>query len=290
MRPGRAGEQAADQERERDRGVDVDPHQPRRVGVLRGRAHRPPEPGAGDEQTSAITSGAVARTAKRVTVGDLDPADREQRVLRADQVRDALLGAADPQQADVLEDEREADRGDQRRQLRRVAQRPVAGALDHHVEAAAGDAGDDQRQQQAADQHRRRGRDPEPERGPERERDQRADHEHLAVGEVDQLDDPVDHRVAERDQRPDRAVGDPVDEVVAEPGEVAAGAQVVDAEGDRHRQQQRDQEKRRPARAEREPRADRRRADARGPAEEAGAVSVTRSRSSRRRRARRRRS
>ena len=32
-----------------------------------------------------------------------------------------------------------------------------------------------------------------------------ADHEDVAVGEVDQLDDPVDHRVAEGDQRVDRA-------------------------------------------------------------------------------------
>ena len=57
---------------------------------------------------------------------------------------------------------------------------------------------------------------PEPSR-----RDERADHEDLAVGEVDQLDDSVDERVAERDQRPDRAVREAGDEVVAEPGEVA---------------------------------------------------------------------
>jgi hypothetical protein len=43
---------------------------------------------------------------------------------------------------------------------------------------------------------------------PDRDRDERADHEHLAVGEVDQLDDPVDQRVAEGDERPDRAVGE----------------------------------------------------------------------------------
>ena len=38
--PGRAGEHAAEQERQRDRAVDVDAHQPRGVRVLRGRAHR----------------------------------------------------------------------------------------------------------------------------------------------------------------------------------------------------------------------------------------------------------
>ena len=44
--------------------------------------------------------------------------------------------------------------------------------------------------------------------------DERAEHEHVAVGEVDQLDDPVDERVAERDQRPDRPVRDPGLDVV----------------------------------------------------------------------------
>ena len=53
------------------------------------------------------------------------------------------------------------------------------------------------------------------------DRDERADHEHVAVGEVDQLDDAVDERVAERDQRPDRAVGEAVDEVLADAREVA---------------------------------------------------------------------
>jgi hypothetical protein len=39
----------------------------------------------------------------------------------------------------------------------------------------------------------------------EEEPDERPDHEHVAVGEVDQLDDPVDHRVAEGDEGVDRA-------------------------------------------------------------------------------------
>src|SRR3954453_7889 len=47
------------------------------------------------------------------------------------------------------------------------------------------------------------------ERAPDRDRQDGADHEALAVGEVDQLDDAVDERVAERDERPDRPVGQP---------------------------------------------------------------------------------
>jgi hypothetical protein len=37
------------------------------------------------------------------------------------------------------------------------------------------------------------------------DREERAHHEHVAVGEVDELDDPVDHRVAQGDEGVDRA-------------------------------------------------------------------------------------
>src|SRR5256885_10372410 len=42
----------------------------------------------------------------------------------------------------------------------------------------------------------------------EEDADHPADREDVAVGEVDQLDDAVDHRVAERDERVQGAVGD----------------------------------------------------------------------------------
>ena len=48
------------------------------------------------------------------------------------------------------------------------------------------------------------------------QRQERAEHEHVAVGEVDQLDDPIDHRVAEGDQREQRAVGQPDQGVLQE--------------------------------------------------------------------------
>ena len=73
------------------------------------------------------------------------------------------------------------------------------------------------------------------------ERDERPDHEDLAVGEVDELDDPVDERVAERDQGVDRAVGEPEDEVVAEIGEAAVLDEVVQAEVERQGEQHEDQ-------------------------------------------------
>ena len=62
----------------------------------------------------------------------------------------------------------------------------------------------------------------------ERRDEHRPEHEDVAVGEVDELEDPVDERVAERDEAVDRAVrqadqeeavelGRVVDEVDAEP-------------------------------------------------------------------------
>src|SRR4029079_11290071 len=81
----------------------------------------------------------------------------------------------------------------------------------------------------------------EPQRRPERERRERADHEDLAVGEVDQLDDSVDERVAERDERPDRPVRQAVGEVVPDAGEVPVVDEVLNAVVGRKRDQDRDQ-------------------------------------------------
>ena len=77
---------------------------------------------------------------EHVAVADVDAED-VVKSMSCESIRSGTLvvRAAEPQQADVLQDEREADRGDQRRQLGRVPQWPVGHALDHHVERAAGD-------------------------------------------------------------------------------------------------------------------------------------------------------
>src|SRR4051812_16969665 len=79
------------------------------------------------------------------------------------------------------------------------------------------------------------------ERDEERGRDERAEHEHLAVGEVDQLDDAVDERVADRHQRPDGAVGDAGGQVLAQADQVAVVAQVLEAVYDGQGEQYGDQ-------------------------------------------------
>jgi hypothetical protein len=48
------------------------------------------------------------------------------------------------------------------------------------------------------------------------QRDKGADHEDIAMGEVDHADDAVDHRVADRDQAIDRSQRQPVDKLLDE--------------------------------------------------------------------------
>ena len=60
----------------------------------------------------------------------------------------------------------------------------------------------------------------------------RADHEDVAVGEVDELQDAVDHRVAERDQGVDRPDRDAVHEVLEELGHAARQVRPVSGELD----------------------------------------------------------
>jgi hypothetical protein len=88
---------------------------------------------------------------------------------------------------------------------------------------------DDQRHHQAPDQPQRPGRERQADRPVQPRGDERADHENVAVGEVDQLDDPVDERVADGDERPDGAVREPVEQVVAEPAQVALVLEVLNA-------------------------------------------------------------
>ncbi len=97
----------------------------------------------------------------------------------------------------VLQENRHADGRNQRRQPRRAAQRAVGDAL-HGPAIGRGekdrhDEHESQRQRNRADVGCREQR----ERG---DGDEGADHENVAVGEIDHADDAVHHRVADRDQ------------------------------------------------------------------------------------------
>src|SRR5207248_478638 len=110
----------------------------------------------------------------------------------------------------VGEEERDAERADQRRDARRVPKRPVGEALDHDSEdrAAAHGGKRDDRDQRPHRDVRARGATEQLQHA---EADERAHHEDVAVGEVEELQDPVDERVPEGDERIDAAERQRVD-------------------------------------------------------------------------------
>jgi hypothetical protein len=61
--------------------------------------------------------------------------------------------------------------------------------------------------------------------------EERADHVHVAVGEVQELEDPVHHRVAKRDERVEAAERQPADRQVEEQAPVHGGKCVTDDYG-----------------------------------------------------------
>jgi hypothetical protein len=137
----------------------------------------------------------------------------EQRVAAVDQRRQRLyprtLGDLDV----VLQHDRYADGGNERRQAERVAQRPVGDALDGPSIERGERHGDDEHDEQ---RQRHRGYADGDQHQEGNQRDERPDHEDVAVGEVDHADDAVDHRVADGDQAVDRTERDAVDELLDE--------------------------------------------------------------------------
>jgi len=78
----------------------------------------------------------------------------EKKPKREHRVRDDLRcrddGVADHHEHDVLEDEADPDRRDERRQARGVAQAPVGEPLDHHADDAHDDHRDGKREEKHA--------------------------------------------------------------------------------------------------------------------------------------------
>ena len=114
--------------------------------------------------------------------------------------------------------ERAADGGDQEDQRRSTlpAQRPVGDPFDGQCGACRGQHRREQCQHGGADDRA----DPHAGRGAEDRVDAEhrpgAHHEHLGVGEVDQLHHAVHHGVAERDERVDGSAGDAVQRVTVQ--------------------------------------------------------------------------
>ena len=158
-------------------------------------------------------------------VADVEPLEEQHAVPEGERVIVALIG---PEQElhRVREEEGDPERADQRRDARRVAQRPVCEALDRDAEdGTAGHRGErdqDEEQPDRDDGVRRAAEELE-----HPEADERPDHEHVAVGEVEELEDPVDERVPERDQGVDASEGEPVQGELGE--RVHAGRESIGA-------------------------------------------------------------
>ena len=118
-----------------DHPVDVDSHHRGGLAVERRRAHRLPELRARDEQRERDhqRDRRRRRRGSRIFQMKTSPmwmppnADEVERVVVA-------VARAEQDQRAVLEQERDAERADQRRDARRVAQAPVGEALDHDAE------------------------------------------------------------------------------------------------------------------------------------------------------------
>jgi hypothetical protein len=204
------GQPRADDEGHGDDAVGVDAHQARDLRVLCRRAHRGAEARAVDHPREARHHRHRDEDDAELDVGDGGLPYVEGHGLH--RLRERQRVAAPDHQREVLQDDRDADGGDQRREARRLAQRPVRdpfhGVADRHAQRdrARGGQHDDGDRRQA-----RSGQQVD-----HAERHHRTDHHHLAVGEVDELDDAVDHRVAERHDGVHRAERKTVDDLLDE--------------------------------------------------------------------------
>ncbi len=113
---------------------------------------------------------------------------------------------------DILQHNRNTDRGNQRRQSRRVTQGPISDALDRETQQHASR----HRHQHPTqyDQDARGIRRNLHERADDRQSDHRAHHRNFAMGKIDQLENAVDHCVAECNERVDAAQHQTVDQLL----------------------------------------------------------------------------
>jgi len=125
--------------------------------------------------------------------------------------REGAGRGAEEDLAGILEQQGDPDGGDQDVERGGAAQGAVSQPLNDHAQHGAAEHGDDQDHQAAPD-------------GVFRHQfahvvtDEGADHEDVGVREIDEAQDAIDHRVAERDERIDGPEGQAVEELLQEFG------------------------------------------------------------------------
>ena len=196
---GDAGHGTPDGERRDDHAVDVDPHQAGDLLVLRHRPDRPSRLGTIDEEPEADHRHDGGDDHEQLDALDVEPEYRDPLLQALGEQRERQERLADETTDGVLDEERHPDRGDQRDEAGGAAHRAIGDALDHHRHQT--------RRQHRGQQHDAEGegksRLPHPgiEEGVGDEvAGHRSGHEYFTVGEVDEAEYAIDHRVTEGDE------------------------------------------------------------------------------------------
>ncbi len=203
----------ADDEGQGDDAVGVDAQQVGHLEVFGTGPAGATEARARDEQRQSVHRDEGDDEDQHLHIGNGHPvhgALAEHEVAR-EQVGDRLVLGVLGQQHDVLQEDRHADRRDQRDQAIAAAQWPVGDPFD----AVTIGTGDDHAGDEGADHQQRQGIEPHGRQADQGdEGDIGTDHVHLAMSEVDHSDDAVDHRVTDGDQGIGAANGQPVDQLL----------------------------------------------------------------------------
>src|SRR5439155_13525198 len=161
-------------------------------------------------------------------VADIEALQVEGAIREREGAVVSLLGA-EHQLHRIGEEEGDTERADQRSDTGCITERSVRKALDRHTECGAA-RHPGQRDEDEEEPHGNNWVGGTTERVEGAEADERPDHEDVAVGEVEQLQDSVDERVAERDEGIGAALRQPVerelDELVHGAGRVYSRAPV----------------------------------------------------------------
>ncbi len=122
---------------------------------------------------------------------------------------------AEQEQDCVLEEDGHAERGDQRCYARRLAQRLEGDALDRDGEDARSERRRSEHEHQRERHRYRKGGGPS-EPAQHAEADESTDHVHLALREIEQSQDAIHDRVAEREERVEASERQAVDQLLGE--------------------------------------------------------------------------
>lgn len=206
--PGHGGQGRADDEGEGDDVVHIHPHQLGDGRILGGGAHGAAQAGAVDEQQQAGHHAGGHQDDDHLQVGE---GGAQHFVgLGRQHGGEGMVAAAPDHHGQVLQHDGDADGGDQGGQPGRLAQGPVGdlfdAVADGHAHRGGGheaDQGDDRARQAGAGQQLDHGKGGEG-----------TDHDHFAMGEVDEAQDAVHHGVAEGHQGVDAAEHQAVDDLL----------------------------------------------------------------------------